>query len=234
MTLNELITQIKDKRAEASIDPLECDPRIRSGAEGLVRAAKDAVSNLERQYKNEVVNHSVVIAVVGDNSQNFADVCANKFHTISINYKMIVNVLEKAIKARGGRNEYGNQEHFIMLSELNPLKVKYEIVSMAIPQINNYQDNVWEQPIYIALDKIFQRSYENSLYSAITRREIGNLALEAEFTGQALPVVVYNYTGGVDSQFLPEPVEVVETNGPIDEDFVKSVLLTVKKKVKDR
>jgi hypothetical protein len=233
MKLKELMDQIKDKRAEASVDPSECDPRVRAGAEGLVRAAKEVVVRLEREYQEEVIKSAVIIAVSGKGSEKFARTSKDAFHTLSVDYQGITNRLVDSIRKRGGQEEYNNQEHWMLMAELNQIKLEYGIVQIPAPTINHYTDNVFYQPLRKAIDNLFRKNYDSSLYSAITRREIGKMALAAEFDGKLLPVVVYNYTGEVDNLMLPQPTEVLEVNeDEVSDSLVKKVLLNVKNKLK--
>jgi hypothetical protein len=79
---------------------------------------------------------------------------------------------------------------------------------------------------------LFVKNYEGSLYSAVSLREIEAKALAEEFSGKALPVVLYNTKTETDRNFLPPTFEKVEAPEEVTEAFVKTKLFEVKKKLK--
>jgi len=232
MSLRSIIDQITEKRAEASIVVEELDPRVQSGAGGLIRQAKIALEALELQYREEVLKHVVIIAVSGNGSAEFANISKYALKTVTVDYKLVNTRLLETLRRRHSQPEYGSHENLIVLAEMPSIRSEFGILQLAPPRINNAVDNIYGQPLDLAIDKLIAINYNSSLYSAISRREISRKALEAEFVGKAMPVVLYNYTGSVDTTFLPEPVQVIEVDGAVDEDFVKEIFNGVKNKLK--
>jgi hypothetical protein len=111
---------------------------------------------------------------------------------------------------------------------LSRIRLKYDIVSLPTPIINNYNDNVYDQPIEVAVRRLLEKNYGSSLQSAVTRREIGRKALEARFSGKKLPVMVYNLLERVDTRFLPDPSADIVSNSVPNETVVKKKLTEVK------
>ena len=231
-TLKEILEKLKDKRAEAAIDAEGLNPKVRSMGEGIIRNAKREIVELEKQYKKEVSKHALIIGVTGPGASKFAEIAKEDFKTLSVDYMGSVKYLTASIEKRGGRKTYGSQEHFMLMTELNQIKVKSDMVKLPQPQIGPH-DGVWEQPIADAINKMFVRNYGGGFYSAITLREIETQALKEEFSGKTLPVVVYNLDVPVDTTMLREPYENIETTSEdITKEFVKSVLMSVKNKLK--
>ena len=233
MSLKEIITQLVEKQAESRVDPSECDPRVRSGAEGLVRAAKVAVEQLELQYKTEVIKAVVVIAVHGPGAEQFAKISQSAFKALTVDFHYILDNLAQAVKSHGGQSEYNSQEHWLLVSELMRVRQDYEIASIQPPVVNYQKDGVYLSPLRQAIQVLIEKNYGNSLYSVVSHRLISRLALQAQFTGKTLPVVLYNCKGDVDNLSLPLPTCTIHVKeGEANEDFVKNVFLNVKNQIK--
>lgn len=229
--LKELIDQIKDKRAMLAVDSGKVDPRVRGTFEGQQRAAEADLKLLEEQYKNEVMGHVVLIELKGEGAEEFAKVA--KQAAISIDYNQVVEDLTAALKSRLAPEPYDSNTHFALLEELQKLKIKENILRLPMPVINAYNDEVYGSPIRLALMNMFRKNYGGGLQSAISRKEIGRIALGYEFEGKKVPVFLYNVTIPVDTSFLPNPVSIIDiSEKEIDIEFVKSKLKEIKSVLK--
>jgi len=103
------------------------------------------------------------------------------------------------------------------------------MVSLPSPNINPAVDQVYGFPIDQAIDNILSINYGESLNSAVTRRELGQLALRARFTKLHFPIVLYNYSGSLDETYLTRPLVTVTVNGnEVNEKLVEEVLVGVR------
>ena len=226
----ELLEQIKEKRAEAKIPLSDIDPKLRPGAEGRIRNAAFDVRDLERKYKENIIQNSVIIAVKGSHSKEFADI-SQSLNAIPVDYMLVVKRIYENVRKRGGRDFYGQNEHWMVMDELNRLKVDYGIPYLK-PLTVAYNVVGFEQPLLKTLVKLIESQYGGSLYSMISKKEIGNQALEKEFSGNLLPIVLYNYTVDADPMNLPPPTKVLEVNDTMTQEEVKKELLKVRNSLK--
>jgi len=231
MGIKDLIDQLAEKRAESRISPEESDPRVRAGVEALVRNAKVAVDEIGQQYKDSVMGHVVLVAVSGPSSKEFADMSAAKLNTLAVDFKYIEKVLIENLITRKAGERYGQNEHFLLLDEFNRLRIEYKFVLLPAPKVERYNDGVYEAPLAQAVSTLIKNNYQTSLFSAVTRRLIGQLALEKEFVGKFLPVVLYNYEGPVDAKMLPAPTLELEVSGKVTEKAVKTAMNEVRAKL---
>lgn len=225
--LKSIIREIAEKEAETRINPEDADPRVRYGVEAMKRNAENDLVDLKQKYKDLVMGTAVIIAVSGDGSAKFAEISAKKVKTQTLDYKLIARTLSSRIVSRGHIGLYSQNSHMMLWDEMNHARLKYGFIRLPQPQAS-YIDGVFDTPLESAIESIFEKNYGSSLYSAVTRREIGELALENKFDGEKLPVVLYNYTGTFDPAFLPAPVVTVQADEDVTERFVKSVLSEVR------
>lgn len=216
--LKELIDLIKEQKALLALSPEDIDPRVRSTFEGQLRNSKEKLTELEDQYKNEVMGSTVIITLTGSGAENFAELA--KEAAISLDYKLLLSDLVSALKGRNAPEPYDSNTHFLLLDELQKVRIKYNMLRLPTPNVNGYNDGVYGSDLYTALDILFTKNFEEGLYSATVRREIGKIALEGEFKGKKIPVFLYNHSGKVDVNFLPNPVSVVEINKKMDKEEV--------------
>jgi hypothetical protein len=225
--LKDILKRLSDKEAEAAINPEDVDPRVRAGVEAIVRNAKVDLVAIEKEYKEAVMNNVVLIGVYGDYSKEFVNI-AEGMGALAVNFTEIVETLSNNLLSAQLGNVYTSNVHFALLGELSRIRLKYDIVSLPTPIINNYNDNVYDQPIEVAVRRLLEKNYGSSLQSAVTRREIGRKALEARFSGKKLPVMVYNLLERVDTRFLPDPSADIVSNSVPNETVVKKKLTEVK------
>lgn len=235
MSLNELLSKLKEKQAEASINLEEVEPRMKTGVDGIIRAAQRDIKELKDKYQDAARATSTIIAVTGPGAKLFADIAKDKFKTLTVNYSLIIERLTEKLKARGAREPFGGQEFFMLNDEMAKLRVDYNLLNVRPPQSgNNLMREIAGLSIAPALESIFELNYGGSLHSAIVAREIGTLALKEEFNGTVLPVVVYNFKDSFDKTMLNTPVATFEAPEDVTEDFVKTKLTEVKSKLKGR
>lgn len=216
--LKNIMDQIKEEQAMLAINPEDVDPRVRNTFEGQLRNSKEKLAQLEESYKNAVMEHTVIITVKGSEANHFASLA--KEAAVSLNYKLILENLVSALEARNAPVPYDSNTHFMLLDELAKVRIKYNIARLPNPLVNGYNDGVYGSDLETAVDILINKNYEQGLYSAITRKEIGNVALNGEFTGKKLPVFIYNNDGQVDVNFLPMPIAVIEINKKMDKEEV--------------
>jgi hypothetical protein len=228
--LKELVDQYTDKAAEANIIPEETDPRVRAGVEALVRNAKQELPIIQRKYAEAVLGNVVLIAVSGTNSEKFAKE-AEKLGAISVDFLSVYKKISERLSGRAVGPTYTTDVHFKLLDELSKIRLEYDVVRLPNPMINAYSDGIYDAPINDALLSLFEKNYGSSLYSAATRRDIGKEAFEKRFTGKLLPVIVYNYTGAIDTQMLPAPAATFAADKSVTSKQVSKLLTQVKNTV---
>lgn len=226
--LVELLKNIEEKRAETKIIAEDADPRVRAGVEAIVRNAQGELSMLETKYKDAVMQSVVLIGLQGSTAEDFAVVAQEKFHAMAIDFRFLKSSLLNTLKSRNAGETYTSNVHFMLLDELSRVRTKYDIVRLPTPLISGYNDGIYDAQLSIAIDRLFEKNYGESLYSAVTRREIGNRALEKGFKEAMLPVIVYNFEGKVDSNFLPNPVTTIISTEFATVKSVKAALEDVK------
>lgn len=232
MSLKERISQIEEKRAEAALSVEDSDPRVRAGVEATIRNAIQTLEQLETDYKDAVIPMAALIAIEGDGSKEFANTARIAFDTPTVDYEGVTNRIIDNVRTRSGRNEFTTQEFFLVLDELNKIKLEYGILSLPVPRVNAGSDRVYNCSIEEAVRNLLKINYDEQLNSVVTRREIGKLALSMKFSGKNLPVVVYNYRGSLDEQYLPRPLVTVSANlAEVNKDYVKEVLTQVKNRL---
>lgn len=225
--LSEILAALKDTEATANIEPRETDPRVRAGTEALVRNAKADLERLYTEYKDTVINNVVVIAVKGKTAAEFA-ASAAKLGAVPVDFDLISERLATNLSKRAVGDIYTSDAHFKLLDELAKIRIEYDIVRLPNPQINAYNDGIYNSALRPAIDKLLLKNYGTSLQSAVSRREIGKHALESRFGGKKLPVVLYNLTGDVDTQFLPAPVTTIVSDGKVTDNSVKKKLTEIR------
>ncbi|MGH7241088.1 MAG: hypothetical protein ACREGB_02200 [Candidatus Saccharimonadales bacterium] len=227
-----ILEQVLEKRAEIAMRLEDVDPKVRAGVEAKIRNATLELPIVEGRYKDAIVPLTAIVAVTGPESKKFADLALElKYVSFILDYKAVVERIAVSLKKRNGGELYGNQEHFLALDELNQIRLEYNMLRLPSPMINAHLDPVINHPLREALDNMFVKNYGPSLYSAVTRRDIGKEALARNFTGNVFPVVLYNYTGDYDKAFLPNPVDVVQITEEVTPAFIKNKLTAAKARI---
>jgi hypothetical protein len=219
-----LLTQLEEKRAESRIIVEDVDPRVRAGVEAIVRNANSDIRLIEAKYKESVMNTVVLIGVNGAFGKEFAELAQSKFNTLAVDFSLVKENILKTLAAKNAGATYTTNVHFMVLDELSRVRTAYDVVRLPNPQISGYNDGIYDAPLDFAITTLFEKNYGSGLYSAVTRREIGKQALEKNFNGELLPVVVYNLFGTVDTNFLPNPVTTLTVNEKVTLKSVKAAL----------
>lgn len=226
-TLKELLSKIMEKRAEASVDPDECPPSIRSGAGGLVRQAKIDLQNLERQYRMEAVSKAVVLAVHGPYAEEFARLAQKKYGIVIVNFNHFTEeLLQRVLKASGSDEFYSTRTHLIMLAALSDLLFDYGITNVPPPTVDYSSGLAYDRPIKEAIYNIMESSYRQSINVLVSSQLIGQYALDMRFDGDLIPVVLYNCSSVGENSTL-RPIEYIEINSPVTINSVTSSLTSV-------
>jgi len=225
--LKEVLTELRDKEAEAAIEPTEVDPRVRAGVEANIRNAKSDVDRLSREYKDSVMSNVVIIGVKGRSAAEFAK-SAEKAGAIAVDFHLINDLLVSNLKARAVGEEYSSDAHFKLLDELSKIRITYDIVQLPNPMINAYSDGIYGKPLAEAISVLLTKNYGTGLQSAITRREIGRKALASKFGGKKLPVILYNLTEEVDTNYIPAATTMITSDGKVTDNSVKKKLTEVR------
>jgi hypothetical protein len=229
--LKKIIADMADLEAEASVSLNAVHVSVRAGAEGRIRQAKTQLEKLRVQYLNDIMPHTILIAVTGPAAEKFATIAAEKYNTIAIDYKFLFNKLVAKLQARKARPKYDQFTHRFVMDELNSIKNTYGIAKMATPTYNGMA-RYSNKPLAEAVDILLKDTYGSSLDSAVIRREIGKAALKLRFNGSMLPVVLYNFDSdldtGVDTNVLPRPVALLRAAKNLSEEQVKKNLLKIR------
>lgn len=231
MDTKTLIDEINQKRLEASIDLESVDIRLRLGAEGRKRSAAAELSALEARYMDGILENVLIIAVNGPGAAQFAEIAEKKFRFTTINYMLAADETYQNVLSRGGKDTYSSNEHWMVMDELNRIKINNRIVSLP-PLQANFADIGFEKPLRSSIHHMFVKHYGSTLYSIVSKREIGKKALSIGFSRNFLPVILYNYTIELDKTILLEPFCVLKIENNPTEDYVKSSLLDIQKACK--
>lgn len=225
-----LIEEIRKAKEDASVDLSSLDFRLKSGAEGNKRAAQLALSSLEARYMEGVSDNTLIIAIKGPGAVRFAEI-AEGFKYTTVNYMQAADDVYNNVRKRGGRDIYSTAEHWMIMDELNRIKLDNKIVSLP-PIQANFADIGFEKPLRPSIHYVFVRHYGGQLYSIVSKTQIGRKALSIEFEGKTLPVVLYNYLVDLDTVILPEPFIVIKVEDNPTEEYVKKTLSDIKKAYK--
>jgi hypothetical protein len=225
--LKEILSQLQDKEAEANLQPEDVNPNVRAGVEALVRNAKQSIEGIARQYREAVMANVVIIGVKGKTAKEYAEV-AKKLGSLAVDYNLIQDRLTNNLRLRAVGEYFTSDANFKLIDELAKIRLEYDMTQLPTPVINAYNDGIYDAPLAIGIQKLLVKNYGTALESAITRREIGKQALESRFTGKKLPVVIYNLDRDVDARFIPAPMIVIESNGPVTENGVKKKLSEIR------
>lgn len=229
MEIKELYEQIQESRAMSTAEITAYPVNVRPAIEGKIRSAQSKLVGLENQYRNQVVSQIVLISVHGEYAKEFADIAQSVFKTLSFDYLSPVERIASSVIKRGGRDFYDSHEHWMVMDELNMIKMKYGIASLPPLTARFSQKNLRES----LLDSL-NSTYGGSLYSAVLRGDIGDAALNAGFTGKVLPVIIYNYSVPVDERMVKRPVADIEVKSEPTEKYVKEQLVKVKATFKSK
>lgn len=229
MEIKELYEAIKVAREMSNAEITAYPVSIRPAIEGKIRSAQASLRNLENQYRDQIVSQIALISVSGKYAKEFAEIAQSKFKTLSFDYISLVERIASSVISRGGRDFYDSHEHWMVMDELNQIKLKYKLASIPPLTAKFSQKNLRE-----SLIDSLGSTYSGSLYSAVLRGDIGIAALEAGFTGKVLPVIIYNYIEPVDERIVKKPVANIEANSKPTEKLVKEQLVKVKTNLKSK
>jgi len=234
MSLKETLQQLKERRAESLLDPNESDPKVRAGVESIARNAKAALPKLAQEYAAKVEQVLLLINVTGPGAKKFAQYARDKMKVLAYDHTSIVHTLADRVRSRGGSETFGSSEGHLLLSELLNIKTAYMISNLPPLRLNETVPTPFESPLEEAIQSSLEFSYGIGLYDATILREAQSEALEAEFSGNVLPIVVYNYKGSENrvGAILPVPAFHIEVPFSVSVDFVKNQLLKVKENLK--
>ena len=226
-TLKEILTKLQEKEAESKIIPEEVDYKTRAGVEAIVRNAKTDIDALSRSYKEQVMSNVVLVAVKGKTAKEFAE-AASKSGAVAVDFNLIVDRLVSNLASRAVGATFTSNANFMLLDEMQKVRLEYDMVQLPTPQINAYNDGIYDAPLAEAIKKLILKNYGSGFQSAITRREIGKAALAARFGGKKLPVIVYNLDQDVDTRFIPAPTATLTSNAAVSANIVKKKLAEIR------
>lgn len=175
----------------------------------------------------------VIIGVNGKTSEAFAK-AAEKAGAIAVDFNMIIDRLANNLSKRATGPEYTSDSHFKLIDELAKIRIEFDMVQLPNPQVNAYNDGIYNSPLKEAIVKLLAKNYGSGLQSAITRREIGRKGLEVRFSGKKLPVVLFNLDADVDVRYIPNPVTVITSNQKVTPNLVKKKLSEIKNMLIDK
>jgi len=238
MTIKEILNQFIEKNAEANISLNNIPYTYRTGAEGNVRAARELAEKLKKQYFEEVAKSAIIIAVKGQQSEQFAEIADANFETMSLSHTGLLDRLYNTLKTKLARDSYSQYEHSTLVGEIVALKNELEIVQLPLPALNT-QETYYNQDLRKSMETVLSKTYGDSLNSVYLKKQLVEKALQSRFDGNVLPVILYNYRGELDTNFLPRPAQVIDLdevtdNGEVELgiELVKSLLTDVKSKIR--
>lgn len=228
--LKEIYAELKKKEELSQIDPNRIEMRIRAGMEGQIRAAQSEIPALKNQYKEQVLRNSVVMAVSGQYGSDFAAIAEKDFGTISVDFLEIVDEISDSILKRGYKDVYNTNSHHYAMDELNKIKMNYLISQLPVFQAN-FTEIGADLPLKAGLLYQLKKQYGGQLFTAVSREKIAKRALAAGFTGNNLPVVLFNCIVDTDTRMLNAPVASLEINDLPNNETVKETLVNIKRKL---
>lgn len=226
--LKEIVSRLKKARALTQVNLEDVDPRFRSGVEGSVRGAQRDIEELEALYKDNVVQSLYIVGVTGAGSNRFAKLAEDK--VLCVDGGLATNILTGKVSARSNHDSFGGQELSMLMGELLELKTAYGITSLPPIQDRGLANEVAHLSLRAAIDKVLKNNYGSQLHSIAVRKHIGTLALESLHDGPNLVAVIYNYEG-VDTDFLPTPVAVLEAKEDLSQEDVTEMLDKIRQSV---
>lgn len=232
--LKAILTELEEKEAESKLVPEQVDPRVRAGVEAKVRNAIQDLPRIQDKYKEAVMSTVTIIAVTGENAEKFAQIASDTMNALSVDFQLIKSRFVNNLKSRNAGEVYSSNTHFMLLDEVQKVKLEYKVLALPAPVINHYFDGIIDEKLEKAIELLLKKNYGNSLYSAITRREVGKRALEERFAGKNLPVILYNCNGEVDTNFLPTPSFLVDASSDVNVNMVKETLSNMAKTIKGK
>lgn len=227
--LKAIHQQIEQLRVEASVDLSLVDPRVRGMAEARARQAGEALQEAKKRYREAAVRNSAILLVSGANSQDFGLLAAEHFSAVSVDWQRIEDEIVTAIRARGGNMElYGTYEHGILTGYLLDQKVRLGVQTMPYPQPNGPAFNALYKPTSDAVLEVLLNNFGWELHATFARLAVAEAAERAEFVGNTIPVVLYNFKGALPGHILPGFTFSVKTEGPVTQELVAEAFADAK------
>lgn len=234
-TLKDLLDEIELQKEILATPIEEYAPKYRMGAELRIRTAQDRLVELERTYRQLLSASSVVMAVTGSRSEEFATIAKN-LGVIVNDFNGIAEEIYGLIKFRTTQEIYTGVEHDILQEVLHALQPKYGIVAMRPLNFDLYKSEVNNMDLKKAIRSILLSQYGNTLNTIKIAKDSFDLASSNKFSGKVLPILVFNYDPniGLDTSLLKYPssvIEVPDNTGDMAK-FVESQFGEVKKSIK--
>lgn len=234
--IKELLVSIEEADQMASQELLSFPFSIRSGMEGQIRAAQEALPKLESEYITEVVKNCVIIPVAGKQAEFFAKVAQEEFGVLGINYYQAADETAQAVINRRYDDYYSSNTYSASLDQIYQLKAKYKISKL--PYMEAIGAEYYGKSLFEAFRAQFTQAYGSELYSAVIRHVIGHYAIKNGYDGTKMPVIMYNYNEnlGVSENFLPNPVPFfnLSDSKKITKDTVSEMLTKLKNKLTNK
>jgi hypothetical protein len=234
MDLKELLEKIADKKAEASINVEDVDHRIRAQAEALKNNAATELKVLEDQYKSLASDLTDIVLVTGENAEDFCKK-AEAYGVPSVDASYLRSRLVSTLVKSQSGPLYTSNSHFVLLNVFAQIRTEFNISQLPTPVVSP-SDRVYDVPVEEAVENMLRKNYGNELESAIVKRQIGEAALKAKFSGKKNVVLVYNAIDGLSEQMLPRQILATEVPSSIDlnDNNIKKLLGEVRAMIKSK
>lgn len=223
--LKEVIAELKEVQALSQVRLENVDPSVRPGVEGKIRNAERSIGALKARYRSEICKYLHVVAATGKYSADFAEKAKSKIMCVDNMYA--VKLLTSRIGAKTRFNSFGGQELIMLRGELNRFQQEFGLTVGPI-QDHGIASLVAHMPLDEAIDTVLRKNYGLQVHSAVIRRHVADLALEAMHAGSNLVVALYNYTG-VAEPFLPAPSATFDFSSEVTDEQVTSTLEEIAK-----
>jgi hypothetical protein len=115
---------------------------------------------------------------------------------------------------------YGTYEHGILTGYLLDQKVRLGVQTMPYPQPNGPGFNALYQPVPKAVAEVLLNNFGWDLHATFARLAIADSAEKAEFVGNTIPVVLYNFKGQLPGHILPGFTFSVSAEGEVTKESV--------------
>lgn len=229
--LKTLLELIAEKQAEASIKVEDVEFKIRAQAEAVKNNSAKQLQELKKEYQNMASNLTDIVTVTGSGAEEFCKK-AEAYGVPSVNASYLKNRLVTVLKNSQVGSLYTSSAHFVLLNVFAQLRQDFDIAQLPTPVVNP-MDKIYDRPLDEAIKNLLDKNYGNQLESAIVKRQIGEAALNAKFSGKKNVVLVYNASNGLDEQMLPRQILSTEISGTdLNDNDIKKLLGELRAKIK--
>lgn len=232
MTAESLYHKYKELLALSKTNLNTVPLNVRAGREGQIRAAAEESLRVAKEYRELVTQNSVMVAITGPFSQSFAEILQKEHGFLALNYQKAADVVAERVIERGYPDRYDSRTFHMAMDEV--LRIKSECGIFSTPQLQQL-NTTGLLSLKDGMRQTIKKSMGGQLYTLVTKNDIGLAALQNEFTGNHIPVVLYNYDvdAPIDPTFFKDPVTTIDCTQESDatSDKAKEFISEIKQKV---